>query len=163
MKVFCNKLVNYHTTVAKNFGSKTRHCWKIIFFQQWFTSFEGVFVTRYCQNKPPCLITCWILASGPCPILYFSAISKPALRSSNLPLSCIWGFCMIRRPQILCPAIGWRHSVWSKLTKYQKHTFAHTNLIVIQLTVLIYLFIVISIENPRVGGSIPPPGTAPYS
>jgi hypothetical protein len=28
-----------------------------------------------------------------------------------------------------------------------------------QLTVLIYLFIVISIENPRVGGSIPPPGT----
>ena len=28
-----------------------------------------------------------------------------------------------------------------------------------QLTVLIYLFIVIAIENPRVGGSIPPPGT----
>ena len=28
-----------------------------------------------------------------------------------------------------------------------------------QLIVLIQLFIVISIENPRVGGSIPPPGT----
>jgi len=46
-----------------------------------------------------------------------------------------------------------------KNKKYQKHTFAHTNSIVMQLTVLIYLFIVIYIENPHVGGSIPPPGT----
>ena len=65
--------------------------------------------------------------------------------------------------QTPCPAIGYRHSVWSKLTKYQKHTFAHTNLRGMQLIVLIYLFIAISIENPRVGGSIPPPGTTPYS
>jgi len=43
--------------------------------------------------------------------------------------------------------------------KYQKHTFAHTYLITTQITKFIKLFIVISIENPRVGGSIPPPGT----
>jgi transposase InsO family protein len=41
---------------------------------------------RHCKNKPPCPIACWILASGPCLILYLSAISKPALRSSNLLL-----------------------------------------------------------------------------
>ena len=34
--------------------------------------------TRHCQNKPPCPTACWILASGPCPIQYPFAISKPA-------------------------------------------------------------------------------------
>jgi hypothetical protein len=29
----------------------------------------------------------------------------------------------------------------------------------IQITVFIKIFIAISLENPRVGGSIPPPGT----
>jgi hypothetical protein len=43
--------------------------------------------------------------------------------------------------------------------QYQKHTLAHTNLKNMQLIVIIQLFIAISIENPRVGGSIPPPGT----
>ena len=43
--------------------------------------------------------------------------------------------------------------------KTQKHTFAHTNLIAIQIIVFNKLFIAVSIENPRVGGSIPPPGT----
>ena len=43
--------------------------------------------------------------------------------------------------------------------KYQKHTFAHTKFTLIQHTVFIELFITISIENPRVGGSIPPLGT----
>ena len=47
--------------------------------------------------------------------------------------------------------------------KTQKHTFAHNNLRDMQLIVLIYLFIAISIENPRVGGSIPPPGTTYHS
>ena len=38
---------------------------------------------RHCQNKPPCPTACLILASGPCPILYPFAISKPVLRLSN--------------------------------------------------------------------------------
>ena len=42
---------------------------------------------------------------------------------------------------------------------YQKHTFAHTNFMLKQIIVFIKLSIIISIENPRVGGSIPPPGT----
>jgi len=46
-----------------------------------------------------------------------------------------------------------------KQLQYQKHTFAHTHLIAIQIIVFIQLFIATSIENPRVGGSIPPPGT----
>ena len=44
---------------------------------------------RLCQNKPPCPTACRILASGPCLILYPFAISKPALRSSNLQLCCM--------------------------------------------------------------------------
>ena len=36
---------------------------------------------------------------------------------------------MIKRPQILCPAIGWRHSVYSNPFKNSKtrqaHTFCH--------------------------------------
>ena len=43
----------------------------------------------HCQNKPLCPTACWILASGPCLILYLSAISKPALRSFNLQLCCM--------------------------------------------------------------------------
>jgi hypothetical protein len=44
---------------------------------------------QHCQNKPPCPTACWILASGPCPLPYRSAISKPALRLSNLQLCCM--------------------------------------------------------------------------
>ena len=44
---------------------------------------------RHCQNKPPCRDACWTLATQPCPILYLSAISKPALRLSNLQLCCM--------------------------------------------------------------------------
>ena len=43
--------------------------------------------------------------------------------------------------------------------KKQKHTLAHTYLMLTQLIVFIQLSTVVSIENPRVGGSIPPPGT----
>jgi hypothetical protein len=46
-----------------------------------------------------------------------------------------------------------------KHDKYQKHTLAHTYLMLIQIIVFIKLSSIISIENPRVGGSIPPPGT----
>ena len=46
-----------------------------------------------------------------------------------------------------------------KQLQYQKHTFSHTKFMLIQLTVFIKIFIAISFENPRVGGSIPPPGT----
>jgi hypothetical protein len=42
--------------------------------------------------------------------------------------------------------------------QYEKHTFAHTLLILTQVTVLYQKSAAISIENPRVGGSIPPPG-----
>jgi len=51
---------------------------------EWAEGLEG-----HCQNKSPCAAGCWILASGPCPIQYRSAISKPALRSSNLRLCCM--------------------------------------------------------------------------
>ena len=44
---------------------------------------------RHCQNKRPCPTACWILASGPCPILYLSVILKPALRSFNSQLCCM--------------------------------------------------------------------------
>jgi len=45
-----------------------------------------------------------------------------------------------------------------KDSKYQKHIFAHIYLMLIQLIVFILLSIAISVENPRVGGSIPPSG-----
>ena len=51
---------------------------------EWAEGLEG-----HCQNKSPCAAGCWILASGPCPIQYLSAISKPALRSFNLQLCCM--------------------------------------------------------------------------
>jgi hypothetical protein len=41
----------------------------------------------------------------------------------------------------------------------QKHTFLHTNNMSTSIIVFIKLFIVNYIENPRVGGSIPSPGT----
>ena len=47
---------------------------------------------RHCQNKPPCPIGLRKLTSKACPILYLFAISKPALRSSNLQLCCMWDF-----------------------------------------------------------------------
>ena len=43
--------------------------------------------------------------------------------------------------------------------EYQKHAFENISLKLIQVTVLYKQSTVISIENPRVGGSIPPPGT----
>ena len=43
---------------------------------------------RHCQNKPPCPTALWKLTNQVCPILYPFAISKPVLRSSNLPLCC---------------------------------------------------------------------------
>jgi hypothetical protein len=46
-----------------------------------------------------------------------------------------------------------------KQLQYQKHTSTHTNFLKIQHTVFIKLSTIFSIENPRVGGSIPPPGT----
>ena len=47
-------------------------------------SIHATYYNRLCQNKPPCPTVLWKLASEPCPILYPSAISKPAQRSSNL-------------------------------------------------------------------------------
>jgi hypothetical protein len=43
--------------------------------------------------------------------------------------------------------------------EYQKHAFENISLKLIQVTVLYKQSTVISIENLRVGGSIPPPGT----
>jgi len=43
--------------------------------------------------------------------------------------------------------------------QYEKHTLAHTNFMFIQIVVFIVLSSAVSIENPRVGGSILPPGT----
>jgi hypothetical protein len=43
--------------------------------------------------------------------------------------------------------------------KTKKHTLAHTEFIFIQDVVFMKLSIAISIGNPRVGGSILPPGT----
>ena len=43
--------------------------------------------------------------------------------------------------------------------EYQKHAFEKISLKLIQVTVLYKQSTVISIENLRVGGSIPPPGT----
>ena len=40
-----------------------------------------------------------------------------------------------------------------------KHTTAHTKNIAAQVIDYKYLIYTASIENPRVGGSIPPPGT----
>jgi len=44
-------------------------------------------------------------------------------------------------------------------TQYKKHIFVHTNFMIKQIIVFIKQSIFISIENPRVGGSIPPLGT----
>jgi len=43
-------------------------------------------------------------------------------------------------------------------TQYKKHIFVHTNFMIKQIIVFIKQSIFTSIENPRVGGSIPPPG-----
>ena len=47
--------------------------------------------------------------------------------------------------------------------EYQKHAFENISLKLIQVTVLYKQSTVISIENPRVGGSIPPPGSTFHS
>jgi hypothetical protein len=47
---------------------------------------------RHCQNKPLCPTGLCKLTSKACPILYPFAISKPALKSSNSQLCCMWDF-----------------------------------------------------------------------
>ena len=52
----------------------------------------GLLLLRHCQKKPPCPTMCRILAFTPCLNQYPSAISKPALRSSNWQLCFMLGF-----------------------------------------------------------------------
>ena len=53
-----------------------------------------------------------------------------------------------------------QHSVSALPSKWhQKHTYTHTKNITSQTIVYKCIIYTASIENPRVGGSIPPPGT----
>ena len=59
---------------------------------------------RHCQNKPTCLGASWTLVFQLCLNLYHSVISKPALRSSNSQLCCMWGSHLVY-PLAECPKL----------------------------------------------------------
>ena len=52
--------------------------------------------------------------------IHGNSFSKHEIKNLGSP-SCSKCKKLYQRNE-LCPAIGYRHSVWSKLTKYQKHT-----------------------------------------
>ena len=93
----------------------------------------AVRISRLAWNQTRSVIKPW-------PILYPSAILKSALRFCFLS-----GFCVTKWRQTLCPAIGCRHSVWSKAitiskTHFCTHLFNTHTTYCIHLTIYCHIY-----------------------
>ena len=113
----------------------------------------------YCQHETRCHGIYWTLAIQPHRIQFRSAISKPAMRSSYSQLCFNLGCCV----KIVQKTVS-RHWLETQCLFHTmrniKNTLLHTpNLRSYKSLYLINYLLPSLLKNPRVGGSIPPPGT----